>query len=142
MLRWDPMMQIWEELPTVVDEASGWLTATIEKGGLYRTGTVQPENRRPSSKLSSHPNPFPSEGAESTRIEYEVDFSGPVRLEIRNVLGQTVRLLVDEDMQQEGLWSVEWDGRDQNGTRLASGIYYSELRQQTGRECLPLLLLR
>ena len=142
VLRWDPMMQMWEELPTVFDEASGWLTATIEKGGLYRTGTVRPENRRPSSKLSSHPNPFPSAGTESTRIEYEVDFSGPVRLEIRNVLGQTVRLLVDEDMQQEGLWSVERDGRDQNGTKLASGIYYSELRLQTGRECLPLLLVR
>ena len=65
-----------------------------------------------------------------------------MRLEIRNILGQTVRLLLDEDMQQEGVWSVDWDGRDQNGTRLASGIYYSELRQQTGREILPLLLVR
>jgi flagellar hook assembly protein FlgD len=118
------------------------VTATIDRAGLYRIGTVAAENRRASVALSSHPNPFPSASMALTVIEYEVDIAGPVRLTIVNALGQVVRQLVDQESQREGLWSVTWDGVDQQGRMSVSGVYYCELTLETGRTCLSLLLVR
>ena len=68
--------------------------------------------------------------------------SGPVRLEVFNVLGQSVRLLVDEPFQDVGVWTVVWDGRDESGRILGSGVYFYELAEQHGVQCRSLVLFR
>ena len=68
--------------------------------------------------------------------------SGPVRLEVFNVLGQRVRLLVDEPFQDVGVWTVVWDGRDDTGRLLRSGVYFYELAEQQGVQCRSLVLFR
>ena len=68
--------------------------------------------------------------------------SGPVRLEVFNVLGQRVRLLVDEPFQDVGVWTVDWDGRDDAGRMLGSGVYFYELAEQQGVQCRSLVLFR
>ncbi len=76
----------------------------------------------------NYPNPFNS----TTTIYYSVageehgSIEGPpvvhVKMEIFNVLGQRVKTLVDENIP-EGEYLVRWDGTNQQGTPLASGVY-------------------
>ena len=54
----------------------------------------------------------------------------PVRLDIYDVAGHRVRVLVD-GLQKSGLHHVEWDGADASGMPVASGVYLYRL--QTGR---------
>jgi len=138
MQRWNPMNADWEDVPAAVDTASAWISAALREPGLYRRGEVDPENRRPAKRLSNHPNPFNS----MTQIEYEVTRDGAVRVEIFNILGQRVRLLVDESQQQDGLWAIQWDGRDDDGLRLGSGVYYYQVQEPGGARLRPMLLLR
>jgi beta-lactamase regulating signal transducer with metallopeptidase domain len=68
------------------------------------------------------PNPF----NQSTVIEYTLQESGKVSLEIYNVLGQKIRQLVSETMQP-GRHSVRWDGRTDDGRTVSSGNYIMRL---------------
>ena len=81
----------------------------------------------------NHPNPF----NRGSRIAYRLGAAGPVRLEVYNALGQPVRVLVDEDLQDAGMYQVEWDAWDRGVGRVASGVYYARLhhsgRAWTGR---------
>ncbi|MCE2448264.1 MAG: immune inhibitor A [Candidatus Latescibacteria bacterium] len=78
----------------------------------------------------NYPNPF----NEGTQIDYQIGINDPivagqtrVELEIRTLTGGLVRHLV-EDMAAPGLYSASWDGRDERGERVASGMYYYVLR--------------
>ncbi|MDH3889767.1 MAG: T9SS type A sorting domain-containing protein [candidate division Zixibacteria bacterium] len=68
---------------------------------------------------ANYPNPFNP----STTIEYNLPTRSQVRVEVLNALGQTVRLLVDAPVSA-GLHRVVWDGHSQDGTPVASGVYY------------------
>ena len=58
----------------------------------------------------------------STTIEYRLPEAGDVQLVIYNLLGQEVRTLIQETMDA-GFHSVVWDGTDEFGKQVASGIY-------------------
>ncbi len=66
----------------------------------------------------NYPNPFNPE----TTIEYEITKPTRVVLKVINLLGQEVRTLVDVE-KVPGFYEVLWDGRDQEGLRLSSGVY-------------------
>jgi hypothetical protein len=70
----------------------------------------------------NYPNPF----SDQTTLEYVLPDPGTVRLAVYDVLGRQVRVLVDEN-QQAGRHTVQWDGRDESGRRLASGVYLARL---------------
>lgn len=107
----------------------------VLKGTAYelRRGTLP---ARP-VLLQSVPNPFNPE----TMIRYQLPQAGPVRLEIRNLLGQEVSTLVDE-VQAAGFYGVTWDGRDAAGGELATGVYLCRLQAGGWVETRKLLLLR
>lgn len=65
------------------------------------------------------PNPFNP----YTGISYDLPKPGHVRLEIFNVLGQNVKTLVN-DFREAGTQTVIWDGTDNSGSSVASGIYF------------------
>ena len=140
VLRWDETAGVWEELPTTVDSDTGRLSVAVDKLGLFRLGTVGLQNRTMLAGPKHFPNPFSSTGP-SMKIIYSVTEPGKVKLEIFNLLGQRVRLLVDE-LQDIGVWSAAWDGRTSNGDRLASGIYFYSLRANGKRMTRTLLLIR
>lgn len=71
----------------------------------------------------NYPNPFNPE----TIIEYDVQAPGNVELHIYNSLGQKVRSLVNEK-RSKGSYRVVWDGKDDNGQNLASGVFFYQLR--------------
>ena len=64
------------------------------------------------------PNPFNP----VTAIAYSLATQSHVRLEIFNILGQSVRVLVDEE-KPAGRYEVIWDGVDETGAPVSSGIY-------------------
>jgi hypothetical protein len=72
--------------------------------------------------FNNYPNPFNPE----TIIEYKVPKTGQVKMAIYNVLGQNVRTLVDAH-QPAGTYTVMWDGTDNSGHKLASGLYFYQL---------------
>lgn len=141
ILRWDEQHQVWEELPTRVDEDSGWLSSPVRDLGIFRVGTVSPDRRLGRHKLSNYPNPFSPATTGVTQIVYELTSPGPIQLALYNSVGQRVRVLVDE-FRDVGVWSALWDGIDANGRRLASGIYVYELSAGGTRHRGTLMLLR
>jgi len=72
--------------------------------------------------LGNYPNPFNS----ATIIQFDVPRAGDVQLIVFNVLGQRVRGLVDAHLE-EGRHQASWDGSDDSGNRLASGVYFYRL---------------
>ncbi|MFQ5640776.1 MAG: FG-GAP-like repeat-containing protein [bacterium] len=70
------------------------------------------------------PNPFNP----TTTIRYGLPAPGRVTLKIYNVLGEEVLTLVDDVPRQAGYHAAVWDGRNEKGQRVASGLYFYQLR--------------
>jgi hypothetical protein len=85
----------------------------------------------------NYPNPFNPE----TTIPYEVQKTGHINITVYNVLGQSVRVLVDE-VQNLGQYQVIWDGCDVFGMRVASGIYFYRLKQGEFAKTRRMILMR
>ena len=75
----------------------------------------------------NYPNPFnPSTIIRFTISSVEQN-SARVSLRIFNVLGQEVRTLLDNAPARAGAYELTWDGRDDSGRTLASGVYLYQL---------------
>jgi len=106
------------------------LYAATDGGGVYRldingvpTGVKQIESLPVSFQLEQNfPNPF----NQSTNIQYHLLNNSPVRLQILNLKGQIVRSLVNEK-QFTGIHAIQWDGTNQQGISVSSGIYFYRL---------------
>jgi len=85
----------------------------------------------------NYPNPFNS----STVIQFALPSTGPVELAIFNTTGQQIATLIDATWNA-GAYAVHWDGRDDSGRELASGLYLYRLRTSSHMEARKLLLLR
>jgi hypothetical protein len=78
------------------------------------------ENKPTTFHLSqNYPNPFNP----VTNFKFSLPQASHVKIEIFNILGQKVKTLVDEDMKA-GSFVVDWDGKDQRGVEVSSGIYF------------------
>jgi cytochrome c553 len=75
---------------------------------------------------NNYPNPFNPQ----TRIQFAIPNSATVDIAVYDIHGRLVRNLVASEHYESGRYSVEWDGKDNAGTRLASGAYF--LRMQAG----------
>jgi len=88
--------------------------------------------------LGNHPNPFNP----STTLRFSVPAGGePVRLAIYDAHGRLQRVLAKGNFAA-GEHSAVWDGRDERGVALASGVYFSRLSQGEIRQQGKLLLLK
>jgi hypothetical protein len=91
------------------------------------------------SLSNNYPNPFNP----TTVINYSIQGAGPVTLKVYNVAGQLVRTLVNEvKMPQEGGFSVTWDGRDNSGVEVASGVYFYRMTAKGFEETKKMVLLK
>ncbi|MCD6249886.1 MAG: T9SS type A sorting domain-containing protein [candidate division Zixibacteria bacterium] len=70
----------------------------------------------------NYPNPFNP----STNIAFELPSNGHVSLAIYNVLGQKVATITDQ-LYPAGRWEVTWNGNDDSGDQVATGIYFYRL---------------
>ena len=73
--------------------------------------------------FQNYPNPFNS----NTTIKYQLETPNNVTLSIHNIVGQIVKILVDET-QKPGDYSVTWDVCNGEGIQVPSGIYLYSLK--------------
>lgn len=91
----------------------------------------------------NYPNPFNP----ATVIEYALPRASEVKIQIYNILGQKVRRLVDES-QEAGYKTIHWDGKDDNGNEVSSGVYFYRIVAHTGQgsedfvKCRKMTLLK
>jgi flagellar hook assembly protein FlgD len=86
------------------------------EGGGADGGLVEVRETR---LLQNIPNPFNP----VTTIQYSVAKEGPVDLTIFSVAGERVRTVVNH-YHYPGLFSAVWDGRDEQGETVSSGVYF------------------
>ena len=83
----------------------------------------------------NYPNPFNP----VTYINFHLPYPGKVQLTIYNILGQKVRKLIDS-YYDAGVHRVQWDGCNESGFDVASGLYI--YRIQSGNFCKTLKMLK
>ncbi len=103
---------------------------------VFDEGNAQP---REHTLFSNYPNPFNP----GTSIPFMIGGNAKtqVRLQIFNLLGQKVRTLLNES-RHPGFHTAFWDGKDETGKDLPSGIYISQLRTSGFRQNKTMLLLK
>ena len=115
----------WNELryPTGHPFAPESIDLAFELEMHYGTGVDDSEVPLRSGLGQNVPNPFNPK----TSIAYEVPANGcQVAIDILDVSGRVVRQLVNE-FQEEGRREIIWDGRDNAGNELSSGVYFYKL---------------
>jgi hypothetical protein len=76
---------------------------------------------------SNYPNPFNP----TTTIGFAVPHQANVTLDVYDVHGRLVRTLIAGDQYTTGRYSVRWDGTNNGGQRVASGIYFARMQAGT-----------
>ena len=87
--------------------------------------------------MQNYPNPFNPQ----TTIQYSLPAAQQVKLTIYNIMGQQVITLVNEP-QAAGSYKVVWDGRNQRGQVVPSGLYFYRLEAGDFKAQKRMLLLK
>jgi len=121
--------------PPVLGEFEVSLIASDDRGGLDTCSfiitvieapvSVEESEKSPEEFVlkQNYPNPFNPH----TVIEYEIPKITNVTLQIYNPLGREIITLIDE-VQYPGSYSVIWDGMDDLGNKVNSGIYLYKIK--------------
>lgn len=87
---------------------------------------------------NNYPNPFNPE----TTIEFAMGKAGHASITIYNILGQKVRSLIDGSVTA-GTHAVKWNGKNDIGVRVPSGVYYYTLHaSHSFKQTKKMLLLK
>lgn len=89
----------------------------------------------------NYPNPFNPE----TMITFDLPEQAKVSLQVYNLMGQTIRSLVNEN-KPAGSYRIQWDGKDDNGKAVASGVYFYQIKaignSKTFSQKMKMMLVR
>lgn len=117
------------------------LAGLLRKGGdvPFPAGFGQDVFEAPEAFTLSqnYPNPFNP----TTNISYTLNDEASVTLRIFNTLGQEVRTLVSTQ-QQAGAYTVTWDGTDNAGAAVASGVYLYRLDMGDASQTYRMTLIK
>jgi heme/copper-type cytochrome/quinol oxidase subunit 2 len=89
------------------------------------------------SLIGNYPNPFNPE----TKISYQLHQEGRVIVKIFNSKGQIVKELVNE-VQKQGKYLLIWNGENDDGKKVASGIYYVMMKTQGYSKIQKMMLIK
>jgi hypothetical protein len=128
--------------------AEGFASTTMENvmvgAGLFTNldfvlleGSDAPQVPTVTALYGNYPNPFNPE----TTISYGVKEPGRVKLQIYNIKGQLVRNLVDEE-HTAGHYKRLFDGKDNTGRSLASGVYLIRMTAPGYRKASKMMLIK
>jgi hypothetical protein len=85
----------------------------------------------------NYPNPFNP----NTTIKFQLPHTEDVKLAVYNILGQKVRILLNEKMNA-GYYQVSWDGLSEHGRQMASGVYIYRLEAGSFVEVKKMTLMK
>jgi hypothetical protein len=129
---------------------NGWYTLVVEDYGDDETGDytlnvnlsggVTGVEDTPPVELALHPA-VPSPFSQTTRFDFELPARDRVRIDVYDVTGARIRSLVDQE-RSAGRFSATWDGRDDAGARVASGVYYVRMQTKADVKRQKVVLVR
>lgn len=124
----------WNKLTSPYDFTL-YMRATIQTAtGIFDISTQIPEKFE---IAQNYPNPFNP----STSIVYSLPKGENVSLKIYDVSGKKIAELVN-NYQNPGTYKVTWNGNNNNGERLSSGIYFYEIIAGDFRSIKKMILLK
>jgi len=91
-----------------------------------------------SLSLSNYPNPFNP----TTTISFSIPSKQIGSLDIYNLKGQRVKSLLGKSELQAGTHHITWDGKDETGKSLASGVYFYRLTTPSGTLTQKMLMVK
>jgi hypothetical protein len=103
------------------------VTGLLETTSLPKTFGISP----------NYPNPFNP----TTLIKYQLPAKRDVKLLVYNILGQKVRILINNSIEA-GYHEVEWDGRNDSGIGVSSGVYIYHFSAGNYTKIRKMILLR
>ena len=74
-------------------------------------------------------------------MKFDLPRSGRVLIKVHNLMGQEIKTLLDENLSY-GYHTAMWDGTDNDGRKVASGVYFSELQSRGIRKVRKMVLLK
>lgn len=134
-----PNMEINRIQPYEINGNSSVICCTQE-GLYYLTDYVSSNNSEcieDKIQLSNYPNPFNP----TTIIEFSIHNDSQIELSIYNIKGQKIKTLIQDEFTT-GSHSITWNGEDESGNSVSSGIYYYKLdvngKTKISKKCLLL----
>ena len=116
-------------VPTFIPDGTYLICVTATSGAALvidcesvevRSTPPAVDGHLPIDTVFNYPNPFNP----STQISFALRDASRVSVNIVNLLGQRIRVLIDEQVMAAGEQQVVWDGRDDAGQQVSSGIYF------------------
>jgi len=126
----------WDKWATAFEQYS-FIKVTLVSSTDVKDQTAKHNVPDQFSLEQNYPNPFNS----NTTISFNLPKLTQTRLIIYNLVGQKVKILVDKK-QRAGRYTIQWDGKDNNGQDCPSGIYLLMLKIDNYEDNKKLILLR
>ena len=122
----------------ITDDNYGRFIALVFPWEGVPSSVVENVPQNHSFKLDqNYPNPFNP----STTINYSIQESGNVIIKIYDSLGKQIRILVNET-KNSGEYRTIWDGRDDNGKKVSSGVYFYQIQVGDYIQAKKMIMLR
>jgi len=126
-----------------------WLESVELSGNTELFGPIeiniefQPDNPTPPSNIitglhQNYPNPFNPE----TEIQFALDQPGNAELVIYNLKGQKVITLFNDQVNAKEYINVKWNGSDNSGNKVSSGIYMYKLKTANKEFMKKMILMK
>jgi hypothetical protein len=110
-------------------------------GRLFESSVgVEEEKPFPISQFrlfQNRPNPFMG----STNISFNLPISDFISLKVYDISGRLVRV-IEEGKKKAGFYAIKWDGKDEKGKTLSSGIYFYRLVAGNNIRTRKMILLK
>ena len=142
---WEPCTPaLFEEVDTLMYALindNNYLLPQLAPDGNYCPSNVQVSNESSNPQsfqlFSAYPNPFNPE----TNIVYTIPAGIPFRIEILDIQGKIIKILINERIS-DGQGQSKWDGKGEDGILVSSGLYFFRLSSADFIESKKILLLR
>jgi hypothetical protein len=84
----------------------------------------------------NYPNPFNP----ITKIKYQLPQRETVSIFIYDILGRRIKTLLEKEQKEPGYYQIQWNGRNDSGNQVASGIYILQLHSNNFHRAIKMIL--
>jgi choice-of-anchor B domain-containing protein len=119
-----------------------YLEAAIDDVAILTPATDAPGVLAPTGVRLDFGAPVPNPFRSATRLSFDLPSTGPAELAVFDVSGRRVATVLRGDRVAAGTHRATWDGRDEQGRRVATGVYFAKLVTADGSLTRKVTLMR
>jgi len=127
----------WQNVPSEVIGST--VVAKVQTLGNFRIAEMEKIIPTDFNLRQNYPNPF-SLSKQFTSIAYEIPKKSTVEIFIYNLLGERIKSIIKKE-QNAGTYKINWDGTNNQNQRVATGVYFYQLRSNQVKITNKLLVL-